>query len=126
MSKSSHQRRRERGLFGQPLGEAGDREIVRTIKLALRLGRRHLADHAHKYAPKKYTQAQLFACLILKAHLGCTYRKVEELLTLMPAVREALGLVEVPRFTTLQAFADRPEIMALTCSRSAGLSNSRA
>ncbi len=86
----SKRRRRERGLFGQPISEAGDQEIVRTVKLALRLGRRHLADHAHKYAPKKYTQAQLFACLILKAHLGCTYRKVEELLVLMPAVREAL------------------------------------
>lgn len=44
--------------------------------------------------------------------MGCTYRKCEELLILMPAVREALGLREVPRFTTLQAFADRPEIIA--------------
>lgn len=93
--------------------EAGDQEIVRIVKLAVRLARRHLADHAHKYAPKKFTQPQLFACLILKAHMGCTYRKAEELLRLMPAVREAIGLEEVPRFTTLQAFADRPEIMAL-------------
>jgi hypothetical protein len=30
-----------------------------------------------------------------------------------PAVREAIGLEQVPRFTTLQAFADTPEIMAL-------------
>lgn len=106
-------RRRERGLFGQSITEAGDQEIVRIVKLALRLARRHLADHAHKFAPKKFTQPQLFACLILKAHMGCTYRKTEELLALMPAVREALGLTDVPRFTTLQAFADRPEIMAL-------------
>ncbi|MCK6478499.1 MAG: hypothetical protein L6Q35_16900 [Phycisphaerales bacterium] len=106
-------KRRERGLFGQPVSEAGDQEIVRTVKLALRLARRRLADHPHKYAPKKFTQPQLFGCLILKAHLGCTYRRCEELLILMPAVRAALGLEEVPRFTTLQAFADRPEIMAL-------------
>lgn len=106
-------RRRERGLFGQAIVEAGDQEIVRIVKLAVRLARRHLADHAHKYAPKKFTQPQLFACLILKAHMGCTYRKAEELLRLMPAVRGAIGLEEVPRFTTLQAFADRPEIMAL-------------
>lgn len=106
-------RGRERGLFGQPLSEAGDQPMVRTVRLALRLARRHLADHAHRYAPKKFTQPQLFACLILKAHMGCTYRKTQELLTLMPAVREAVGLREVPRFTTLQAFADRPEIAAL-------------
>jgi hypothetical protein len=106
-------RRRERGLFGQPISEAGDQEIVGIVKLALRLARRHLADHAHKFAPKKFTQPQLFACLILKAHMGCTYRRCEELLTLMPAVREAIGLEEVPRFTTLQAFADRPEILTL-------------
>jgi len=109
----STKRGRERGLFGQPIREAGDQEIVRIVKLALRLARRHLADHAHKFAPKKFTQPQLFACLILKGHLGCTYRKCEELLILMPAVREALGLVEAPRFTTLQAFADRPDVLAI-------------
>jgi hypothetical protein len=35
------------------------------------------------------------------------------MLALMPAVREAIGLSSVPRFTTLQAFADRPEVLAL-------------
>lgn len=106
-------RKRERGLFGQPISEAGDREIVKTVKLALRLARRHLADYSHPKSPQKFTQPQLFACLVLKAHMGCTYRRAEELLHLMPAVREAIGLEEVPRFTTLQAFADRPEIMGL-------------
>jgi hypothetical protein len=106
-------KKRDRGLFGQPLSEAGDLEIVKIVKLALRLSRRHLRGYSHEKSPKKYTQPQLFACLILRAHLGCTYRKCEELLVLMPAVREAIGLAEVPRFTTLQTFADRPEIMAL-------------
>lgn len=95
------------------MSEAGDQEIVRIVKLGLRLTRRRLADYAHPKSPHKFTQPQLFACLILKAHLGCTYRKTEEFLILMPAVREALGLQSVPRFTTLQAFADRPEILAL-------------
>lgn len=109
MAKSS----RARGLFGQPLSEAADQQIVRVVKLALRLARRHLSDFSHKKSPQIFTQPQLFACLILKAHLGCTYRRVEELLILMPAVREAIGLDRAPRFTTLQMFADRPEIMAL-------------
>ncbi len=85
--------------------------LVRIVRLAAMLARRHMADHQHQYAPKKFTQPQLFACLIFKAHLGCTYRRAEELLTLMPAVREAIGLRSVPRFITLQAFADRPDIM---------------
>lgn len=106
-------RKRERGLFGQSIQDPGDHETVRVVKLALRLARRHLADYSHPKSPHKFTQPQLFACLILKAHLGCTYRRCEEMLALLPAVREAIGLVEVPRFTTLQMFADRPEIMAL-------------
>lgn len=31
----------------------------------------------------------------------------------MPAAREAIGLEQAPRFTTGQAFADRPDILAL-------------
>lgn len=89
----------ERGLFGQALSVGGDAEIVKIARLAARLGRRHLSTHAHPFAPKKFTQPQLFACLIVKAHLGCTYRRVEELLMLMPRVREAIGLREVPRST---------------------------
>jgi len=105
--------KRSVGLFGQPVDEPRDQEIVRVALLALRLARRHLSDYTHENSPKKYTQPQLFACLILKAHMGCTYRRCEELLILMPAVREALGLYRVPRFTTLQGFADRPDILAL-------------
>lgn len=103
----------ERGLFGQPIGAGRDQEMVRIVKLALQLGRRHLAEYAHQYAPKKFTQPQLFACVILKGHLGCAYRKLEELLRLMPEVREAIGLKAVPCFTTLQTFADRPDILRL-------------
>ena len=36
-------RTRERGLFGQPISEAGDQRVV---KLALRLARRHLPDES--------------------------------------------------------------------------------
>ncbi len=121
-------KRRERGLFGQPVEASKDQQIVGIVRLSLRLARRHLRDYSHKKSPHKFTQPQLFACLILKAHLGCTYRRTEELLILMPAVREAIGLREVPRFTTLQIFADRPEIMGLVDSvlRSIGRAVSKA
>lgn len=106
-------RRHERGLFGQRIIDAGDQPLVRIAVLSARLARRHLADYSHPKSPRKFTQPQLFACLILKAHLGCTYRRIEELLILMPEVRDAVGLKDVPRFTTLQMFADRPDITAL-------------
>ncbi|MCC6425803.1 MAG: hypothetical protein IT435_03175 [Phycisphaerales bacterium] len=43
--------------------DARDQELVRTVRLALKLGRRHLSEYAHVNAPKKFTQPQLFACL---------------------------------------------------------------
>jgi Transposase DDE domain len=106
-------KRRSRGLFGQPVSDAKGSEIVQIARLAMRLSRRHLADYSHPKSPQIFTQPQLFACLIVKAHLGVTYRKAEELIGLMPAVREAIGLTRVPRFTTLQTFAARPEIIAI-------------
>jgi len=65
-------KRRERGLFGQPISEADDQETVRVVKLALRLARRHLSGYSHKKSPKKFTQPQLMACLVLKAPMRCT------------------------------------------------------
>ena len=78
-------KRAARGLFGQPISESKEPEIVQIAKLALRLGRRQLADYSHPKSPQTFTQPQLFACLMVKAHLGVTYRKAEELLSLMPA-----------------------------------------
>jgi hypothetical protein len=104
---------RERGLFGQDIDRTGDQELVRTVVLAIKVARKHFAAHPHVNAPKKFTQPQLFACLILKAITNSTYRRTEELLILMPAVRESIGLREVPRFTTLQMFADRNNVLAL-------------
>lgn len=75
-------RRRERGLFGRPITGAGDRELVGIVTLALRLARRRPADHPHKHAPEKFTRPRLFACVILKAHMGCTCRGAGELLIL--------------------------------------------
>ena len=67
-----------RGLFGQRVVENRDQQLVKIARLAMRLGRKHLAQYAHVNAPKKFTQPQLFACLILKGYRGDTYRRVEE------------------------------------------------
>jgi len=104
---------RKTGIFGQPIAEAGEPELIRTLKLGLRIARRRLADHSHLNSPKIYTQPQMFCCLLLRAHLNLTYRKTEELLRLMPAACEAIGLARVPRFTTMQTFANQPGVLEI-------------
>jgi hypothetical protein len=51
-------RRGERGLFGQAAVEIGDRELVRTVRLAVRVARRHLGATAHVNVPRKFARPQ--------------------------------------------------------------------
>jgi hypothetical protein len=50
----------------------------RVLAEALAVGRRTLPDYAHKYSPKKFTQPQLFACLVLKEFLKIDYRRLTQ------------------------------------------------
>ena len=43
---------------------------------AMAVARRSLPEYAHRYSPKKFTQHQLFACLVLKNFLRTDYRGV--------------------------------------------------
>jgi hypothetical protein len=45
-----------------------------VVLAALATARRALPEHAHRYSPKKFTQHQLFACLVLKNFLRTDYR----------------------------------------------------
>lgn len=90
--------------------DESDTQLVRVAQLALRAGRRHLADYACRKSRKDFTQPQLLACLVLKAVARTDYRGVCELLRVSPALREAIGLRKVPHWTTLQKFMARPEI----------------
>jgi len=56
-----------------------------------------------------FTQAQLITCLVLRAVTKSTYREVCELLTLMPALRETIGIDKTPHYTTLQKFMARDQ-----------------
>lgn len=87
--------------------------LIRVVNVALRMAARSVREYSDKKSPKVFTQRQLVACLLLKTYLRTTYRGVAEQLTLMPAVREAIGLKQVPHWTTLQKFADRANILTL-------------
>src|SRR5262245_54689638 len=80
---------------------------LRVAREALELGRRHLRAYAHRFSPKKYTQPQLFACLVLKTFLKTDYRGLPEHLADHSDLRSALGLTAVPHFTTAQKASRR-------------------
>jgi len=83
--------------------------LRRIAQLALQAAQRCLPDYSHPKSPRRYTQPQLLACLVLKAHLKQSYRGIVEVLEESPALRQVLGLKEdrVPRHTTLEEFAAR-------------------
>ena len=63
--------------------------------------------HRHKYSPKKFTQPQLLACLVLKEFLRLDYRGFAEHLMDHPDVAGQIGMTTVPHFTTFQKAARR-------------------
>lgn len=73
-----------------------------VARAALAAAQRVLPFYTHPNSPKKFTQHQLFACLVLKNFLKTDYRGVVAHLADHPALREVLGLQHVPHFTTLQ------------------------
>ena len=61
-----------------------------------------LPEYASRYSPKKFTQHQLFACLVLKIFWKTDYRGIVAMLADLPELRNVIGLTQVPHFTTLQ------------------------
>ena len=66
-----------------------------------------LPSYAHRYSPKKFTQPQLFACLVFKEFMQLDYRKLAATLQDAADIRGAIDLDCVPHFTTFQKAAKR-------------------
>ena len=80
----------------------------RTVALeALAAGEAALPAYSHPCSPRKFTQPQLFACLVLKAFFKTDYRGVAAILADCTDLVAALGLKCVPHFTTLQKACER-------------------
>jgi hypothetical protein len=56
--------------------------------------------------PKKFTQWQIFAYLVLKVRLRLDYRGVWQFLLDSTDLRQSIGLTRVPHWTTLQKNAE--------------------
>jgi hypothetical protein len=78
-----------------------------VARRALAVGSGALRCYAHKYSPKKYSQPQRFACLVLKAFCKADYRGIVVYLEDLPDLAATLDLRSVPHGTTLQKAAGR-------------------
>lgn len=75
--------------------------------MALRAARDALPDYARIKSPKKFTQPQLLACLVVKEFVSKDYRGIHVMLAEWSDLRAVLGLTKVPHFTTLCQAAKR-------------------
>ena len=75
--------------------------------MAWAVAKRALLAYRHVNSPKKFTQHQLFACLVLKNFQRLDYRGITEQLLDCPSLTEAIELDYVPHYTTLQKAAQR-------------------
>jgi Transposase DDE domain len=85
--------------------KARTNQLQAFAQLALQVAQRVIPKHAHKFAPKTYTQPQLLACLLVKEHLRLDYRGAQDLLELSDGLRSALSLRQAPDHSTLWWFA---------------------
>lgn len=79
----------------------------RVLQVAYEAAREALPAYRHRFSPKKFTQPQLLACLVLKEFLRTDYRGLAAHLEDAPSLREAIGLKAVPHYTTFQKAAAR-------------------
>jgi len=78
-----------------------------VLLTAYQVAQRSLKAYSHRFNPKKFTQHQLFALLVLKNFLKADYRGIVRHLSDCPALAEAIQLTKIPHFTTLQKAARR-------------------
>lgn len=81
--------------------------LLRFAKLARQVAEAELPCYSHRFAPHRYTLAQLCACCLLKVVLRQDLRGIETLLAVSPPLRRALGLRRVPDHSTLCRFEHR-------------------
>ena len=87
--------------------------FIEVARLSMRLSGRDMQPYSHPKSPKKFTQAQLMTCLILRAYLKTTCRGVIEYLDTSDKLQKCLGLKRVPHYSTLKYFADRSDTQAI-------------
>ena len=83
------------------------KSTLTVARMALRAARDAVSEFAHRKSPRKFSQPQLVACLVVKEFLGLDYRGIHTLLGEWSDLRGVLGLRKVSHFTTLCAASAR-------------------
>jgi hypothetical protein len=83
------------------------KSTLTVAREALKAGQESLPNYRRPKSPKKFTQPQLFACLVVKEFRRLDYRGIWVLLQEWPELRNVLELQKVPHFTTLWAASKR-------------------
>jgi hypothetical protein len=83
--------------------------------VAYAIAKESLPAYAHRFSPKKFTQHQLFACLVLKSMFNLDYRGVVAMLSDCTDLCRAIELKCIPHYTTLQKAARR--LLNQPCAR---------
>ena len=86
---------------------ATSRSLKCVLREALAVSRRVLRRFSNRFSPHRYTQPQLFACLVLKEFLGQDYRTAARLLADSPDLQKWIGLAHSPHYTTLHKASQR-------------------
>ena len=66
-----------------------------------------LPDYSHRFSPRKFTQPQLFVCLVLKMFFKTDYRGVVNILKDCSDLAKTCKLKTIPHYTTLQKASRR-------------------
>jgi len=82
------------------------KSAIALAREALAAGKEALAPYSHPCSPKKFTQPQLFALLVLRQFFRTDYRGTVQRLGEWQELRQALELTEVPHYSTL-CYAER-------------------
>lgn len=80
---------------------------VAVAKEAYEAAKQVLPPYSDPKSRHDYTQAQLFAILVLRQFFQMDYRGIEALLRDFSDLRHALDLPRVPHYTTLQKAQER-------------------
>ena len=78
--------------------------LLLFAQLAYQVASWHLPPYSSKFAPKKFTEPSLLACLLVKESLRLDYRGLEALLVSASELRAAVGLQAVPDHSMLHWF----------------------
>jgi IS5 family transposase len=81
--------------------EYSETRIYKLAKESQRLARKVVKPYSSRFSKKTFTQDQHIAILCIKTKVTKKFYETEEVLSMMPPVQGALGLTQVPDYTTM-------------------------